>query len=104
MAGYFRLISFMQQGFMTIMHIHQNFVSEAPHTASLFRGAAVAPDHSKASDKASGLSPDVSWRVCKVQCWFIVDWGAIFIVSFDGGCLMSDFVKKCPANDGHFHH
>ena len=75
-----------------------------PHAASLFGGAAVAPDPSKASDEASGLSPDVSWGVCKVQCWFIVDWDAIFIVSFDGGRSMSDFVEKCPTDDGHFHH
>ena len=72
--------------------------------ASLFGGAAVTPDPSKASDKASGLSPDVSWGVCKVQCWFIVDWDAIFIVSFDGGHSMSDFIEKHPTDDGHFHH
>ena len=80
------------------------FTKTAPCTASLFGGAAVTPDPSKASDKASGLSPYVSWGVCKVQCWFIVDWDDIFIVSIDGGHSMSDFIEKCPTNDGHFHH
>ena len=96
MGCYFRLVSFnsLWQGFMTIMHVCQNLLQRHRAQPPYLASTAVAPDPSKASDKASQLSPDVSWRVCKVWCWFIVDWNAIFIVSFDSGHSMSDFVKK----------